>query len=202
MSRGGTTYVICSPARQSWRRTLVLLASLIVAAARATALAEVTIDDFSSAVTTIEPPGITQAVVGSTTVSDGPGLSGVIGGVRRLTVTATSLKVLDSVTAGVAPLATVLDYNSSAAANGKIQLDYDAGGTGLTANLSAAAGIRLLVIGTDTSSLPCPTILTIVDAAGHSASLARSRQPTHKRSTSHLPASPEWTSPTSSACSW
>ncbi len=155
--------------RASLARALQCLVALVAIAPMSAA--QVPIDNFSDAASTIDPPGITRSTVGSSTVSDA-GRLGVIGGVRRLIVSATSLGPTDSLTVGVVPAGTFLDYASTAAATGKTELDYDAGGAGLKANLATSLGIQLSVQA-DAAAVPYSITLTLTDSAAHSASLKR-----------------------------
>lgn len=127
-------------------------------------MAQMTIDAFSSAVTTVEPPGITRSTVGSTTVTDS-GRSAVIGGVRRVIVSATSLGPSDSITVGDLTTQMLFDYSSTALATGKVELDYDAGGAGLHADVAGSMGIQIPVQ-TDAAAVPCAVTLTLTDGAG------------------------------------
>jgi len=136
----------------------------------------IVIDDFTSAQNTIF---ITDANVGvfapgsSTTATD-TGLTDVIGGTRELTVSADNtpgfLVGLDNVIVGVVPLVGFLDYNSTAAAEGKAVLRYNGGGVGLNASLSPATGIRLVTLDADLAAVPIQVTLTLVDEANNSAS--------------------------------
>lgn len=125
--------------------------------------AQTLIDDFTDAgANTVSPPGQARSTVGSTTVTDS-GLTGVIGGSRTLTVTATSVGGgLPEVRAGVMPIAQVLDYSSTVLVNGSVALLYDNSGVGLGADLSSGDGIQFDVIA-DVSSLPYDVILTLDD---------------------------------------
>ncbi len=120
------------------------------------------IDDFSDAIGTIEPPGVQQNSVGSTTVLD-TGLSGVMGGSREMTVEMTVAGGGSPlVKSGVVPFAQILDYSSSVAADGLVTIYYDANGVGLNADLSLSDGIELSLL-TDSSALPYTVELTLSD---------------------------------------
>ena len=128
-----------------------------------TAAGQTVIDDFSDAgANTVSPPGQARSTVGSTTVTDS-GLTGVIGGSRTLTVTATSVGGgLPEVRAGVMPIAQVLDYSSTVLVNGAVTLLYDNNGVGLGVDLSSGDGIEFDVIA-DVSSLPYDVTVTLDD---------------------------------------
>ncbi|MBI4517895.1 MAG: hypothetical protein HY699_18980 [Deltaproteobacteria bacterium] len=145
----------------------------------AAAAAPLIIDDFSSAVNTILVANTNVGVFvpgTSVTVTDS-GLADVLGGTRELTVRVEHspgfIIGLDNVVVGVVPLASFLDYNSTAGADGQAVLRYDRGGLGLNVGLTPAAGIRLVTIDADFAAVPCQIIVTLVDTAGHSASLSR-----------------------------
>lgn len=143
------------------RATAALLVAL--AAAGGPAGAQTVIDDFSdAAANTVSPPGQVRNTVGTTTVTDA-GLSGVIGGSRTLTLTATAIAGgSPEVRAGVMPVAQVFDYSSTVLANGVVTLTYDANGVGLGADLSLGDGIQFSVVA-DVSSLPYDVTVTISD---------------------------------------
>ena len=153
---------------RSWLLTL-LAVSLGAADARA-----LLIDDFSSATTTAFPPGIMRTSVGSTTVVDGSLMVprvGVIGGVRELRLDATSIGANDSVTIGVFTPATLADYSSTVAANGRIVLTYNAGGAGLDADLSMLGGIRLRFQSVDAAAPPVAVTVALSDTSAQSGSV-------------------------------
>ncbi len=142
--------------------TLVLLASMRWAAA-------LTIDNFDDASTTAYPPGVVQNTVGFTTVTD-PGLTGVIGGVRTLTVTALTLDFPfpigpDNVTAGAAFESSFFTYASSFGGIGEFQLVYDANGAGLNMSLLGMNRLQLTVIAADASSEPYDVTVTMADSS-------------------------------------
>jgi hypothetical protein len=129
-----------------------------------------TIDTFDAANTTKLPPGIIQNTVGSTAVTD-TGLSGVIGGVRELTVTATSLLLpSDNVTAGAAVLGDFFDYHSTLTATGEVALHYDRNGLGLNVSVGGFDHFQLTVIDADPASVPYDATVTVADNGGGSAS--------------------------------
>ena len=98
-------------------------------------------------------------------------MTGVVGGVRKLTVTATLVSGMsENVTSGVDP-GGGLCYNSSDNADGQDELVYDRGGLGLqNVNLSHAQGIQVRVFSASPSSIPYSVKVTLVDASGNSAS--------------------------------
>ncbi|MBI4517553.1 MAG: hypothetical protein HY699_17250 [Deltaproteobacteria bacterium] len=152
--------------------TLVALALVARSAA-----AEVTIDNFSSAVSTyyVTNTNVAQTVVGSTTVTD-PGRAGVIGGVRQLTVEAQSLlniPVPDYIVSGVEPIGTFLEYNSTVNGDGRIELLYDRGGVGLNAHLGRAFGILVAIINADASAPPYDVAITLTDNSANSATVTQ-----------------------------
>jgi cysteine-rich repeat protein len=132
--------------------------------------AQTVIDDFSDAgANTVSPPGQSRSTVGSTTVTDA-GLTGVIGGSRTLTVSASSVGGgLPEVRAGVMPMAQVLDYSSTVLVNGAVSLLYDNNGVGLAADVSSGDGIQFNVIA-DVSSLPYTVTLTLDDGVNSQSS--------------------------------
>ncbi len=130
------------------------------------------IDDFSSAVTTLQPPGIKQTGPGTATGTD-PGLSGVIGGVRKLQVTVTSEPANQGVRVGVIAAATILSYASDDSANGKMTLLYDAGGAGLGADLSSALNLSVNVFFADAAAPPYTVEVTLVDSSAKIASVTQ-----------------------------
>ena len=123
------------------------------------------IDDFSDAGSnTVSPPGQARTTLGTTTVTDA-GLTGVIGGSRSLTITATAIGGgSPEVRAGVMPGAQVLDYSSTVLANGLMTLLYDANGVGLGADLSLGDGIQFSIVA-DASSTPYDVTVTISDGS-------------------------------------
>lgn len=137
----------------------------------ATRGAALTVDAFDDALTTKLPPGVVQNTIGSTTVPDS-GLNGVLGGVRQLTVTATSLELLglDDVVAGAAVLGDFFDYHASLGAIGEVALRYDRGGPGLDVSIYGFDHFQLTVLIADASSVPYDATVTVEDNAGGSAS--------------------------------
>ncbi len=142
-----------------WRAAVVVLFLAPVAPA----VGQTLIDDFSSVgANTGDPPGVVRTTVGSTSVTDS-GLSGVIGGARTLTVSATTIGGgSPQVRAGVIPLSQVLTYSSTVLVNGLVRLRYDANGAGLGADLSLGDGIQFAVVA-DLSSLPYDVAVTLDD---------------------------------------
>jgi len=135
--------------------------------ALATAAPALVIDDFADTADSALSTGIRQSTVGSKTIVDGPGLHGVIGGVRRMTLTAivTDLPGAEAVTVRIVRGGSRLNYGSSLGAAGQLQLVYDAGGAGLGANLSSAAGIRVDIVAANADAMPCSMSLTLSDGS-------------------------------------
>jgi hypothetical protein len=134
---------------------------------------EVTIDDFLEATNTQIIP-LVQLIAHATgdhTTGTDSGLTGTVGGVRKLTVTATLVTGMsENVTSGV-DTGGGLCYNSSNNADGQDELVYDRGGLGLqNLNLSHAQGIQVRVFSASPSSIPYSVKVTLVDASGNSAS--------------------------------
>jgi hypothetical protein len=120
-----------------------------------------TIDDFSSAANTAQPPGVTRAGTGTTSVADS-GLSGVIGGTRRLDVIVTSAAPNQAVRAGVIASANLLSVASDDMANGRVLLLYpDLGGV----DLSSSLGIRVPILYADAASPPYVVGVALGDAS-------------------------------------
>jgi hypothetical protein len=179
--------------RLLWRiPTLLSLWLALLAGGASAALAEVTIDDFSSAVTTAYndgngPAGVGCLVSSGTCTRSDSSLppSSVLGGSRQMTVGSQSNAGL--IRAGVVTSWNLFTYDSTVAANGFTELLYDGNGAGLAADLSAAAGIEVQVIGSDCAAIgsgtPCPPptagtpgypiTVTLVDAAGHTVSVVK-----------------------------
>ncbi|HVN86404.1 MAG TPA: hypothetical protein VMW17_16340 [Candidatus Binatia bacterium] len=136
----------------------------------------VIVDDFSSATTNGMPnpifgctPGsgqgtcfitdtnVAQSVLGSTTVIDAP-LADVLGGSRTLTVVADSLQSVtppDLVVAGVVPLVSFLEYDSTSQADGRVELRYNGQGAGLNLALTLHSGIRVIILDADDAAVNC-----------------------------------------------
>lgn len=131
--------------------------------ARGVLAGDVVIDDFSNTAQLHWPSDLRMTNLGSKAISDGPRLSGILGGTRQIRVTASTVEVpaVDSV--GVVQQRTALSYSSSLGADGSLDLIYDRAGNGLNANLSSAAGIRVDVTAMDAASLPCTMALTLGD---------------------------------------
>lgn len=144
------------------------VASLTAVPARA----DVSIDDFSQANQTGVLLIASQVNVPQTATDSG--LSGVIGGVRQLTVEATALMdpMVDNVGGKVDTSFPGVCYNSTSGAVGDYQLLYDKGGSGLGADFSPFLGIRFtpLFLDAGVGSSPVSYTLTLVDAANNSAS--------------------------------
>jgi len=154
-----------------------LAMSVGLALATAASAVEVTIDDFSQATNTAFIFG-TQIQVDTTgqikTVSDS-GLTGTIGGVRQLTLTAGTIVsgMSEQVVAGIDPVGPPirLCYQSTQNADGLIELLYDAGGAGLMpGDLHHAMGIEIDPLFADPPSLPFSVKVTLVDSANNSRS--------------------------------
>lgn len=147
----------------------VRLACLLVIAL-AGQVAAIIIDDFDHGVNTAWPPAVTRyPPPGSTTATD-TGLSGVIGGARKLTVTANFLPLLsglfdpsDNVTAGAAVLGDFLDYSSTFTAIGEVALHYDRNGLGLNLSVGGFDHFQLIVIDADPASVPYDATVTVED---------------------------------------
>jgi len=139
----------------------------------------VPIDDFSNANLTGMFVTVDSASGPNPTASaSDSGLAGVIGGVRRLTVSAQGTipmglelraKVDTTVTAGLTP---GLCANSSVTNKGTFDLLYDAGGIGLDVDLSKFKGILVLPAAIDNGlgASPLSYKVTLVDTSNNSAS--------------------------------
>jgi hypothetical protein len=138
---------------------------IFAAIALATAAPALVIDDFTDTAGSALSTGIKQSTVGSKTIVDGPGLHGVVGGVRRMTLTATvtDLPGAEAVTVHIVHAGSRVSYGSSLGAVGQLQLLYDAGGAGLGANLSSATGIVVDIVAVDAAAMPCSMSLTLSD---------------------------------------
>ena len=154
--------------RTAWAALLAALFALSVGRAQA-----LVIDDFSSAVATKFPPGTDRTTVGTTTIVEPNALTGIIGGIREERVTATVLGPGDSISAGVFPSGTLLDFASTVGGDGALGLRYNAGGAGLNADLSSFGGLRVRFISIDGSAVPINVTLTLTDNGGHTASVVR-----------------------------
>lgn len=135
----------------------------------------VVIDDFKSGASPTAPRAVSHRRIGTMSATD-PKLSGVIGGVRRVSVTVTSLQIpdLDTVTADILPGLGVFDYASSNGADGRVDLTYDAGGGGLNADLSKEKAIVVDVAETDSSAVPYTVSVKLSDASGRSVDSTQS----------------------------
>jgi hypothetical protein len=157
---------------RSYRGSIVTGALLALAVVGRGAFAEIVVDDFNSANLTLlalpPTPNVAVLTVTSVTVTDS-GLPDVLGGVRALTVTADALQNLgaDFVVAGVEPIVGFLCYNSTATADGRISLLYDAGGAGLNTTLLPSLGIRVDIFAVDLSSTPYYVTVTLTDTSAH-----------------------------------
>jgi len=156
------------PLRSTWR-IAVSFACLVIAVP---ALG-VVIDDFKSGASRTAPRAVSHRRIGTMSATD-PKLPGVIGGVRRVTVTVTSLQIpdLDTVTADILPGVGVFDYSSTNGADGRVDLTYDGGdarGAGLNLNLSAESAILVDIAEADTSAVPYTVSVKLADGSGRSA---------------------------------
>jgi hypothetical protein len=158
-----------------YRRRLLLGVGIVclVGFAGPASAAETLIDEFSSGKSTRFRPNkrVAQDVVGSTTITDA-NLPDVIGGSRTLTVEAQSLLNMgeDLIVVGVVPIASFLQYDSTAQAEGRFDLLYDANGAGLGIALTPALGIRVVVLDADVTAAPYDVMLTLTDGNLISAS--------------------------------
>lgn len=178
-------------------RLIGLLAALLLwlplAAINATVtVADVTIDNFSSATTTAYNDGSGPAGVGcvvyagTCTHSDSSQpLSAVIGGSRKMTITSQSNAGM--IRAGVGTGSNVFAYDTTVLADGFAELLYDRNGAGLGADFSTETGIEVQVSLSDCAAVgsgtPCPPstpgtpgypiTVTLVDGAGHTASATK-----------------------------
>jgi hypothetical protein len=157
------------------RSGLVSIACLLqVLACHLADAAEVIVDDFSAADKTkiIADTQILVNTTGQSKTATDFGLSGTIGGVRELTVTATVVMggVSERVLSGVDP-GGGLCYQSTDSADGQVQLVYDGGGAGLSpGDLHHAQGIKIDIAFADAASVPYNVKLTLVDTGNNSAS--------------------------------
>lgn len=153
--------------RQPARRAIgVLVAALACLVGPATAPAGgVTIDNFSDTAGVLLSNGLRQSTVGTQTASDGPGVHGVLGGARRLTLTASGLDMagVDAITVRIVRQGTSLSYDSSVGAVGQLRVDYNAGGAGLAVDLSTSTGLALDFAVVDPSAPPCVVSLILAD---------------------------------------
>lgn len=166
--------------RMSLRRGAGWIIALWVSVATAVpASADSPVDDFSQANQT----GIfvtlnTASGTDPSQSATDSGLSGVIGGVRQLTVSAIGLipggeEVSAKVDTSVNPPITPgLCANSSFEGHGTFELLYDRGGAGLDADLSQFSGIRILpnIVDVGLGPVPVSYKLTLVDEAHNVAS--------------------------------
>lgn len=152
------------------RRTLVAGLSLLVATTLfvSTASADLIVDTFDTVVPLTWP--VIQTVVGSTPTNEtGLPLTETLGGVRQTTTTADSLAILglDNVTTNIMPFPpSLLDYASSAGADGSLNLLYDAGGVvdGLNVDFSTETGITMdFLLFDHAGGVDMPVTVTIGD---------------------------------------
>jgi hypothetical protein len=160
----------------------LLIAVALCLYGRAAASAEIIVDDFTSAVNTIETTmSVGVFVAGGMTTASDTGLNDVLGHSRELTVFAVNtpgfIPGLDNVISGVVPLAGFLDYNSTAGADGKIILRYDRGGLGLHADFDDAAGLRLVTLDADKAAVPYQVTFTLTDTDGNTGALTKTVAP-------------------------
>jgi hypothetical protein len=131
-------------------------------------VAAIIIDDFDHGVNTALPPGVTRDTVGISTATD-TGLSGVIGGVRELTVTAISIFLpppFGPVTAGAAFLGNFFDLSCANGSQGEFALRYDRGGPGLNLSVYGFDHFQVTVVGADLASVPYAATVTVEDNQG------------------------------------
>lgn len=150
-----------------WAGIGLWVASMTAVPARA----DVLIDDFSQANQTGVLLIANQVNVPQTATDSG--LSGVIGGVRQLTVEATALMdpMVDNVGGKVDTSIPGVCYNSTSGGVGDYKLLYDKGGSGLDADFSAFLGVRFTpVFDAGVGPSPVSYTLTLTDAANNSAS--------------------------------
>jgi hypothetical protein len=107
-------------------------------------------------------------VASSSNMATDTGLSGVLGGSRKLTVSVGTCTFCgmgpfdDRVVAGADPAPMGLFcFNSTASADGSFELLYDANGAGLGASLSFADGIRVQIVNIDAASFPFAVTITL-----------------------------------------
>ncbi|MBI4516197.1 MAG: hypothetical protein HY699_10335 [Deltaproteobacteria bacterium] len=145
-----------------------LLALVLNATAVGHALAaDRNIDDFRSG---SPHRGLRQEERGSKARSEARLLS-VIGGQRRLTITATEIGLadVDAVSTQLEPTGALLNYASSEGADGKLELSYDAGGRKLGLDVSANLSLKVLVADSDEAAVPYSVTLTLTDQSGRKA---------------------------------
>ena len=163
--------------------SVALAMGVALSLARSATAVEVTIDNFTQATNTafitflqvevdMMTPGLTKTATDS-------GLTGTIGGVRQLTVTATSITgaMSEQVVAGIDAIGPPirLCYQSTQNADGFVELVYDAGGSGvMPGDLHHAMGIEVDPIFADAPSLPYSVKVTLVDGANASGSSVQS----------------------------
>jgi hypothetical protein len=156
-------------------RVVTLATVLPLSLAVSAGAVEVTIDSFTQATNTAFITG-TQVEVdmtGQSKTATDSGLTETIGGVRQLTVTATSVTgaMSEQVVAGSDNSPPRLCYQSTQRADGFVELVYDAGGSGLMpGELYRAKGIELDPIFADAAAVPFSIKVTLVDSANNSAS--------------------------------
>jgi hypothetical protein len=152
----------------TWVRVLTaMFVFAVLAHASAPAAPALVIDDFADTAGSALSAGIRQLTVGSTAISDGPELHGVIGGVRRVTLTAAGmdLRGAEAITVRVVRAGSLLNYSSSLGARGRLRLVYDAGGAGLGADVSSADSIGVDILAADAAALPCRMSVKLSDGS-------------------------------------
>jgi len=146
---------------------------LVVLAATPVWAVEALVDAFSDASAAtqfVTDTNVRRDTLGSTVRVD-PNLTGVIGGVRQLTVTATALAapMADFVVGGVAPLPSSLFVSyATVQADGSFDLLYDRNGLGLNAFLAFAQGIEVEILVADMAAVAPPGMdvtVTITDSS-------------------------------------
>lgn len=159
------------------RRSGLVSVTLLVqiAACYPAGAAEVVIDDCSQATNTkfITGTQVEVDMTGQTKTVTDSGLTGTIGGVRQLTVTASLVgpAVSEQVVSGIDQGPSRLCYQATQNADGFVELVYDAGGSGLMpGDLHHALGIEVDPFFADMAALPYSVKVTLVDGAHISGS--------------------------------
>lgn len=131
--------------------------------------AAIVIDTFDD-VDAPNPWPVTRTTVGSTVTTESPlPIANTIGGERVTTTTGDSFGIpgLDTVTTTIVPFPpSLLDYASSAGADGSLNLFYNAGGGpgGLNANFSSETGITMdFLLFDHAGGVDMPVTVTISD---------------------------------------
>ena len=157
-----------------WSAFVLSVAGLVIIGKAVNA--EVLIDDFNNAnfpgTKFITNTNVFRNTVGTTVETD-TGLPGVIGGVRTLTVQATTIvdPTVDFMVVGAEVGFSFLDYNSTDGADGLAGLLYDANGAGLNANFTNEFAIRVRILDADAASVPYTVTVKLTDNAAAMAVL-------------------------------